>query len=715
MSARRTRKYRSLKKLLEKDSSSSSGENDCSDIGEICCDHATVQDNQPCSETSRESPERDGRTGLDSPVSPPSPLVVSSSSSSSDCARYDIYSSSEDDPMLDVSPVRQETEVQPNFTQKLREWAVRNIDHVTHSAITDLLQVLRDEGYRELPKTAETLLRTARRNTDYTIRPMMDKRREQMGEFSYFGIQNQLRKIISPEVFHDDEVQVLVNVDGMPVYRHSRVSMWPIVIQICNAEFEKKPIVVGIYCGCSKPKSPNEYLRDFVQECIDLKENGLKIQNKIYSFKIIAFGCDTPARSFLKCTKGHCGYYSCERCVTKGETRMPYNKRLFPEIDCMSRTYESFKEQAQLEHHLSGETSPLLDIPEFDPVMGCTLDYLHLLFAGLMKWLLDIIVNGDKDNKKIHDDLIEELNKLLKQCISPSVPKEFQRKTFDVTDLTNWKATQYRFFLLYAGGIVFKNILPDDKFRHFLHAYAACRILCDEDAAVSRVGEARDLLRTFFDEMPRYYGIHSQAMNMHNLIHIPDDVEHLKMPLPMFSTFPFENYLGHLKKLVRTPNAPLAQVIRRLSEMEATSDMICRPIPAVSRWKQIKNNKQLAPTDLIALKEIQIKSTLLSICHPDNIVQLKNGDILKIIGISLVDDEVIGAHLEPSDILLQGYLISKTGSVFDDPCSSVGLGVTRLGSKARQATTHNAQDVRRKCVMMELPDNHNYAVTLLHL
>ena len=38
----------------------------------------------------------------------------------------------------------------------------------------------------------------------------------------------------------------------------------------------------------------------------------------LYKISLKAFICDTPVRSFLKCTKGHNGYYCCERCISTG-------------------------------------------------------------------------------------------------------------------------------------------------------------------------------------------------------------------------------------------------------------------------------------------------------------------------------------------------------------------------------------------------------------
>lgn len=54
------------------------------------------------------------------------------------------------------------------------------------------------------------------------------------------------------------------------------------------------------------------------------------------------------------------------------------------------------------------------------------------------------------------------------------------------------------------------------------------------------------------------------------LSHLSDDALRFGA-LDNFSAFPFENYLGQLKKLVRTPNKPLQQICRRLHELDNVS------------------------------------------------------------------------------------------------------------------------------------------------
>ena len=61
--------------------------------------------------------------------------------------------------------------------------------------------------------------------------------------------------------------------------------------------------------------------------------------------------------------------------------------------------------------------------------------------------------------------------------------------------------------------------------------------------------------------------MHHLVYNVHSVVHLVDDYL-IYGPLDMFSCFPFETYIGKLKGLVRSSNKPLAQLIRRISEID---------------------------------------------------------------------------------------------------------------------------------------------------
>ncbi|KAG1670858.1 hypothetical protein GQR58_016655 [Nymphon striatum] len=58
----------------------------------------------------------------------------------------------------------------------------------------------------------------------------------------------------------------------------------------------------------SKPSSIEGYLHDFIEEFTNIEKDEILMNN----VTLKTFVCDAPARSFLKCTKGHTGYYACE-------------------------------------------------------------------------------------------------------------------------------------------------------------------------------------------------------------------------------------------------------------------------------------------------------------------------------------------------------------------------------------------------------------------
>lgn len=59
------------------------------------------------------------------------------------------------------------------------------------------------------------------------------------------------------------------------------------------------------------------------------------------------------------------------------------------------------------------------------------------------------------------------------------------------------------------------------------------------------------MLAEFVNQFRDIYGMQYMSYNLHSLLHVADDVNHLGN-LNKFSAFDFENHLGHLKKYARS-------------------------------------------------------------------------------------------------------------------------------------------------------------------
>lgn len=79
------------------------------------------------------------------------------------------------------------------------------------------------------------------------------------------------------------------------------MQFWPILFSIHDSNIE--PMIIGIYCGESKPPTPDEFLTPFVDELLTILNNGIIINGYKISIYIRCFICDTPARSFIKGNK----------------------------------------------------------------------------------------------------------------------------------------------------------------------------------------------------------------------------------------------------------------------------------------------------------------------------------------------------------------------------------------------------------------------------
>ena len=172
---------------------------------------------------------------------------------------------------------------------------------------------------------------------------------------------------------------------------------------------------------------------------------------------------------------------------------------------CIPRTNDSFRNQSNTKNHTG--VSPLLEIsPAVDMVNDFVLDFMHLVYLGIVKKILDYWLNGNVKEVKLSITMKSSLCDLLLQ-IKHQVPQDFQRTTRSLDDVAKFKATEYQFILLYAGPVILKKILSPDVYRHFLLLHVGIRILASKDLAVEKRRQAKYCLKMFVETSKILYGI----------------------------------------------------------------------------------------------------------------------------------------------------------------------------------------------------------------
>lgn len=149
------------------------------------------------------------------------------------------------------------------------------------------------------------------------------------------------------------------------------------------------------------------------------------------------------------------------------------------------------------------------------------------------------------------------------------------------------------------------------------------------------------------------------------MVHLADDVKAFGY-LDSISCFPFENYLGFIKSLIRSPNKPLAQLVKRLSEQDSPFEY--------SRQLELKEEHTAGPNKNISgtqYKILNFENNLINVKSSRNkYVFLKNEKLVKVLNI-------IKASAD-GEIYLIYQNVPIKGDLYSYPCSSKSLGIFKV-------------------------------------
>lgn len=382
-----------------------------------------------------------------------------------------------------------------------------------------------------------------------------------------------LFKRLSEENSDTNILGFTINCDGAPLYNSSKVSMWPVLL-IANflppeIRYKQQNVLVhSIYISKLKPEF-HELFFPLAQEIEALQNSQIKFWHNqtLHKFiPIIMCGAfDLPARAMASGLKLFNGTKSCVYCMHNGIQIQDHlgNKyvryvKMSPEPE--RRTHAGFVSAiSKFDEKLSPDQPyglnnipPMILFPKFDLVNGFCIDYMHNAALNIIKLLIDLWTGSHRlcKNSKYFTALSKKSQKILNKRLTSLKPCSYiRRKPRSLVERAYYKASEYRYLLLFYLRYGLRGLLDDDRLKHFEQFSAAVYILLKSEITKNDMEEARMMLKRFSDDFERLYGTETITMNIHMLKHYVDSVLECG-PLWSYAMFTFEKKLGNLKKNV---------------------------------------------------------------------------------------------------------------------------------------------------------------------
>jgi Transposase family tnp2 len=352
-------------------------------------------------------------------------------------------------------------------------------------------------------------------------------------------------EIVTGDAYRDPRVQSFLmgennfsltfSTDGIQAFNSNKDSLWPIFISINELSYKLKGkhiVLQGLWFG-KKPKQET-FLIPFVREARKLYSKGFTWVNRAdgkmkKSRVLFLMGIlDAPARAAFTCRHQWNGKCGCGWCLHPG-TMIPNSKgkmgktRTYPvsfpipKRRNASQVYRDGKLAIKNRKHVNGVLgiSLLHLLPNFDVVLGMIPDSMHCVYLGVTKMFLEIWTTTTRKAYSIKKTTLDAICNLIKAPIEISRTYRSLERSF-----SDWKASEFRNFLLFYSAPSLKNILPDQYYKHWLLLVNYMRILTQKNISNADLELCRKLAIRFTQQIPELYGSKFVRSNVHILQHI---------------------------------------------------------------------------------------------------------------------------------------------------------------------------------------------------
>lgn len=586
-----------------------------------------------------------------------------------------------------------------NFKQFLADWAIKYCVPRTH--LNSLLRGIKKHVEipydidLDLPKDYRSLLKTPREMQKYISEAAG-------GKLAYFGIRTGLQRLVT-EGFSfngEREIKIVTFLDGFTPCNNRKKKFW-CLLHAVHGDTDRNIFMSGLFVGPHEPNCFNEILEPFVNEFNELSRAPFLLDGLDYEIKLISGGpfvMDLPAKADAKNTK-QSGYCCCDFCTQLG--KYLDNKVILPHLTFTLRTDADFRARKQTWHHTG--FSVLENIIDLDLVLHFPHDYMHLVLLGANKRVLFIYFSAQSD---IHLTKPLQLKGIeIFESLAPSITKEFMWKPQELSKWDQFKAKEHRYFLLYAGVVVFKEILTPEHFENFLNLSLAIRILCSPDFATIDVlqEKASKMLYNFVYFLKYSVNENHLVRVIHGLLHLVEDCKRYG-PLDTFSAFPYESYIYQLKRMLNSPNLPLEQIVRRYKEQEMMS-FFTKPMNLRLQSGRLGPIHFEGPIlgSCQQYHSVILNEYFVSRKHPDNTIMLYGRLVVDVVNIVQIKNV----------IYFVGRQYAKVENYFFTPMESSSLNIVLAKNLNQRLELFHKDRLYKKCIKFTRNDQ-NIIFPLIH-
>ncbi|XP_064463127.1 uncharacterized protein LOC135374052 [Ornithodoros turicata] len=335
--------------------------------------------------------------------------------------------------------------------------------------------------------------------------------------------------------------------------------------------------LAGLWFGRKKPDM-SLFMKEFAFEANAIGLINWTHNNKTYCSSVHVIGCsvDSPARAAVQNHVLYAGYFGCPWCVIRGQyidghVRYIASEDERPEMRTAERTTRNAEIAARLSARaghcvpVEGVKGPssLSLLPHFDPVWGYSVDYMHCALLGVSRQFTELLLSSSSYDKRFYIGSTASVERIDKRLLSISPPHCFTRLPRSVRERSNWKASEWKNWILYYFLLCTADILPLRYWRHMCQFSEALHILLSTELTENMVKKADHLLSEFVCHVPTLYGESSVTFNVHQLQHLASTARNLG-PLWANSAFSFESGNGRLLKQITAAKGVPHQVIERV-------------------------------------------------------------------------------------------------------------------------------------------------------